>query len=82
MEIPDTLVLCSPSDVAVVGGMPSTSVVGVAVGWGSSPRGHCLTTSSPSVPDMVSGRGHGWRPLHNLVIMVILYFVLVISFDS
>jgi hypothetical protein len=40
MEVPDTLVLCSPSDVAVVSGMPSTSVVGVAVGWGSSPRGH------------------------------------------
>jgi hypothetical protein len=40
MEASSTSVLCSPSDAAAVGGVPSAAVVGVAVGWGSSPRGH------------------------------------------
>jgi hypothetical protein len=40
VEVSQTLALCSPSDVALVGRMLSIVVVGVAVGWGSSPREH------------------------------------------
>jgi hypothetical protein len=39
MDSPRTTVLCSSSDTVVVGWLPSTAIVGVAEGWGSSPRG-------------------------------------------